>query len=70
MSLKEFDPTSALTLCNTFQLYPSDPIPPRLHGVMKAHKPEKYYPMQAILSTVATPPMKFPNVCYKLFNLV
>ena len=24
-----------------FQLYPSDPIPPRLYGVIKAHKPEK-----------------------------
>ena len=39
-----------------FQLYPSDPIPPRLYGVIKAHKPEKCYPMRAIVSTIGTPP--------------
>ena len=39
-----------------FQLYSSDPIPPRLYGVIKAHKPEKCYPMRAIVSTIGTPP--------------
>ena len=39
-----------------FQLDPSDPIPPRLYGVIKAHKPEKCYPMRAIVSTIGTPP--------------
>ena len=39
-----------------FQLYPSDPIPPRLYGVIKAHKPEKFYPMRAIVSTIGSPP--------------
>ena len=39
-----------------FQLYPSDPIPPRLYGAIKAHKPEKCYPMQAIVSAIGTPP--------------
>ena len=38
-----------------FQLYPSDPIPPRLYGVIKAHKPEKCYPMRPIVSTIGTP---------------
>ena len=38
-----------------FQLYPSDPIPPSLYGVIKAHKPEKCYPMRAIVSTIGTP---------------
>ena len=38
-----------------FQLYTSDPIPPRLYGVIKAHKPEKRNPMQAIVSTSGTP---------------
>ena len=33
-----------------FQLYLSDPIPLRLHGVIKIHKPEKRYPMRAIVS--------------------
>ena len=37
-----------------FQLYPSDPIPPRLYGVIKAHKPEKCYPMRAIVSAIGT----------------
>ena len=39
-----------------FQLYPSDPIAPDLYGVIKAHKPEKCYPMRAIVLTVGTPP--------------
>ena len=39
-----------------FQLYPSDPIPLRFYGVIKAHKPERCYPMRAIVSTIGTPP--------------
>ena len=38
-----------------FQIYPSDPIPPRLYGTVKAHKPEKNYPMRTIVSTIGTP---------------
>ena len=38
-----------------FQIYPSDPIPPRLYGTIKAHKPEKNYPMRIIVSTIGTP---------------
>ena len=38
-----------------FQIYPSDPIPPRLYGTIKAHKPEKNYPMRTIVSTIETP---------------
>ena len=37
-----------------FQLYPSDPIPPRLYRVIKAHKPEKCHPMRAIVSTIGS----------------
>ena len=37
-----------------FQLFSADPIPPRLYGVIKAHNPEKCFPMQAIVSTVGT----------------
>ncbi|XP_065667555.1 uncharacterized protein LOC136087868 [Hydra vulgaris] len=36
-------------------IYPSDPIPPRMYGVIKAHKPEKSYPMRIIISTIVTP---------------
>ena len=38
-----------------FQLYPSDPPPPRLYGVIKTSKPGKCYPMQAIVSTIGFP---------------
>ena len=38
-----------------FQIYPSDPIPPRFYGTIKAHKPEKNYPMRTIVSTIGTP---------------
>ena len=39
-----------------FSLYPSDVIPPRLYGVIKAHRPEKNYPMKTIVSTIGTVP--------------
>ena len=39
-----------------FKLYPSDAIPPRLYGVIKAHKPRKNYPMRTIVSTMGTAP--------------
>ncbi|XP_065665092.1 uncharacterized protein LOC136086710 [Hydra vulgaris] len=39
-----------------FQLYPSDCIPPRLYGVIKAHKSDKNYPMRPVVSTIGTPP--------------
>ena len=40
----------------SFQLYLSDPIPPRYCGVIKGHKPEKCYPIRAIISTIGSPP--------------
>ena len=36
-------------------LYPSDPIPPRMYGTLKSHKPEKNYPMRIVVSTIGTP---------------
>ncbi|XP_057316880.1 uncharacterized protein LOC130657913 [Hydractinia symbiolongicarpus] len=36
-------------------LYPSDPIPPRMYGTIKAHKPENNYPMRVVVSTIGTP---------------
>ena len=36
--------------------YPSNCIPPRLYGTLKAHKPEKNYPMTAVVSTIGSPP--------------
>nr|XP_047143089.1 uncharacterized protein LOC124817277 [Hydra vulgaris] len=37
-------------------MYPSDCVPPRIYGVVKAHKPEKNYPMRPVVSTINTPP--------------
>ena len=31
------------------KLYPSDPIPPRIYGNIKAHKPEKKHPMKIVV---------------------
>ena len=39
-----------------FELYPSDPIPPRLYGTTNAQKPEKKIPMWIIASTIGTVP--------------
>ena len=38
-----------------FEIYHSDPIPPRLYGTVKAHKPEKNYPMRTVVSTIIQP---------------
>ena len=37
-----------------YKLYPSDAIPPRLYGFVKAHKPTRQYPMRPVVSTVGT----------------
>ena len=36
------------------EIYPSDAIPPRMYGMLKAHKPNKNYPMRTVVSTVGT----------------
>ena len=41
-----------------FKYYPSDATPPRLTGVIKAHKPEKNYPLKTIVSTIGTAPYR------------
>ena len=37
------------------QMYPSDAVPPRLYGYIKAHKISKNYPMRPVVSTIGTP---------------
>ena len=39
-----------------YKVYPSDAVPPRFYGVVKAHEPEKNYPMRTIVSTIGTVP--------------
>ena len=42
---------------NEYELiYPSDAVPPRMYGLVKAHKPEKNYPMRLVVSTIGSPP--------------
>ena len=36
------------------RIYPSDPLPPRMYGTVKAHKSEKNYPMRTVVSTIGT----------------
>jgi len=38
------------------KLYPTDGIPPRMYGMIKAHKPQKNYPMRIVVSTIGSPP--------------
>jgi len=45
---------SKLSISEYRDIYPSDPRPPCMYGVIKAHKPEKNYPMRIIVSTVGT----------------
>ena len=47
-------------------LYPSDAIPPRMYGTIKAHKPEKDYPMRVVVSTIGTPPYGISSYLVKL----
>lgn len=37
-----------------YSMYPSDAIPPRLYGLVKAHKESKGYPMRTVVSTIGT----------------
>ena len=39
-----------------YNFYPSDVIPPRLYGVIKAHKPEKKLSDEKIVSAIGTVP--------------
>ena len=38
-----------------YAMYPSDAVPPRLYGLIKAHKPSKNFPMRCVVSTIGTP---------------
>ena len=51
-----------------FEIYPSDPIPPRLYGTVKAHKPEKNYPMRTVVSTIETPPYGISKYLVKIIQ--
>ena len=50
------------------ELYPSDGIPPRLYGTIKAHKPNKNYPARTIVSTLGTPSYKVSKHLVKVIQ--
>ena len=50
------------------RLYPSDPIPPRMYGSVKAHKPDKEYPMRIVVSTIGTPSYETSDHLVKLIQ--
>ena len=52
-----------------FEIYPSDPIPPRLYATVKAQKPEKNYPMRTVVSTIRTPPYEISMYLVKIIQL-
>ena len=49
-------------------IYPSDAIPPRLYGTIKAHKPNKNYPARTIVSTIGTPAYKVSKHLVKVIQ--
>ena len=51
-----------------FEIYPSNPIPPQLYGTVKAHKPEKNYPMRTVVSTIGTPPYGISKYLVKIIQ--
>ena len=52
-----------------FEICPSDPIPPRLYGTVKARKPEKNYPMCTLVSTFGTSPYGISKYLVKVIQL-
>ena len=53
-----------------YKVYPSDAIPPRLYGVVKAHKPEKNYLMRTIVSTIGTVPYGTSKYLVEIIQLI
>ncbi|XP_065642690.1 uncharacterized protein LOC136074312 [Hydra vulgaris] len=51
-----------------FKMYPSDCNPPRIYGMIKAHKPEKDYPMRPVVSTINTPPYGTSDYLVKIIQ--
>ena len=67
-SLRELNKQGKFTKAEYNQLYPSDPIPPRMYGTVKAHKPEKNYPMRIVVSTIGTPSYKTSEYLVKIIQ--
>ncbi|XP_065672204.1 uncharacterized protein LOC136090028 [Hydra vulgaris] len=60
-ALKSTIATDQMKIPCSYSIYPSDPVPPRLYGLIKAHKQDKSYPMRVVVSTIGTP-------CYGISN--
>lgn len=51
-----------------FEIHPSDPIPPRLYGTVKTHKPENTYLMHIFVLTIDTPPYGISKCLIKMIR--
>ena len=45
ITLRSIKQKGKFTKSEYMKLYPNDPTPPRMYGVIKEHKPEKQYPI-------------------------
>ena len=50
------------------EIYPSDAIPPRMYGMVKAHKPSKNFPMRTVVSTIGTVSHSMSKMLVKLIQ--
>ena len=67
-TLRKLKQAGKVTETDYKNLYPSDPVPPRMYGVVKAHKPEKNFPMRVVVSTIATPTYKISEHLVKIIQ--
>ncbi|XP_047146242.1 uncharacterized protein LOC124819090 [Hydra vulgaris] len=51
-----------------FKMYPSHCNPPRIYGMIKAHKPEKDYPTRPVVLTINTPPYGTSDYLVKIIQ--
>ena len=66
--MRELNKQGKFTKAEYNQLYPSDPIPLRMYGTVKTHKPEKNYPMRIVVSTIGTPSYKTSEYLVKIIQ--
>jgi len=66
--LRKFNKLGRFTKLEYKNLYPSDPLPPRMYGAVKAHKPEKDYPMRIVVSTLGTPTYNISEYLVKIIQ--
>ena len=67
-TLRELKKQNKFTQLEYDHLYPSDPLPLRMYGTVKAHKPGKEYPMRVVVSTIGTPSYETSELLVKIIQ--